>query len=96
MLKVKPNQPRTAEPANSTARYADAANVVGRPITLRIDDLPPITVDDAGGRRLLWQLVEHTETLAAVREGMEQVRQGRAMPLDKLDRDLRKKHGLSG
>jgi hypothetical protein len=96
MLKVKPNQPQATEPATSTARYVDEAHVAGRSIELRIDGRPPLTVDDPHARRLLWQLVERLETLEAVREGLEQVRQGRTAPLDEVDRNLRKKHGIPG
>jgi hypothetical protein len=96
MLKVKPNQPKAGEPATSTARYVDEANVAGRSITLRIDDRKPLEVADPRARRLLWQLVEHIETLEAVSEGLEQVRQGRTIPLEELDRGLRKKHGIPG
>jgi hypothetical protein len=96
MLKVKPNQPQAAKPAVSTARYVDEAHVAGRSIELRIDGRPPLTVDDPRSRRLLWQLVERLETLEAVREGLEQVRQGRTAPLDAVDRNLRKKHGIPG
>ena len=96
MLKVKPDRPRSAKPATSTARHVDEANVAGRQMTLRIDDRPPLTVADPRARRLLWQLVEHIETLEAVREGLEQVRQGRTMSLEELDLGLSKKHGLPG
>ena len=96
MLKVKPNQPKAGEPAASTARYVDEANLAGRSLTLRIDDCPPLEIADPRARRLLWQLVEHIETVEAVQEGLEQVRQGRTIPLEELDRDLRKKHGIPG
>jgi hypothetical protein len=96
MLKVKPGQPEAAEPAASTARYVDEANVADRPVTLRIDNRPPLTVADPRARRLLWQLVEHDETFEAASEGLQQVRQGRTSPLEELDQGLRRKHGIPG
>ena len=96
MLKVKPGQPKAAEPAGSTARYVDEANVAGQPVTLRIDDRAPLTVADPRARRLLWQLVEHDETFEAASEGLQQVRQGRTSPLEELDQGLRRKHGIPG
>jgi hypothetical protein len=66
----------------------------GRPITLRIDDRPPLVVEDERVYRLLWELVDRAETIEAVRDGLEQVRQGRTRPLEEVDRHLRKKHGI--
>ena len=95
MLKVKRATP-PAEPAASVAQYVDEMTAAGRSITLRIDDRPPLVVQDERARQLLWQLVDRIETIEAVREGLEQVRQGRTMPLEELDQQLRKKHGVQG
>ena len=86
MLKVKPNLARPHDPMD-TARYVDEANVAGRPLALRIDDHPALTVVDPRARRLLWQLVEHIETLKAVQEALEQVERGEGVPFDEaMDR----------
>jgi hypothetical protein len=87
MLEVERKTP-PAEPTPTTAHHIDAAAATGRPITLRIDDRPPLVVADEHTRRLLWELVDRIETLEAVREGLEQVRQGRTTPLEALDRKL--------
>jgi len=94
MLKVKPNRTKSAEPAMSTARHVDEANAAGRPVTLRIDDRPPLTVDDPRARRLLWQLVEHIETLDAVREALEQAERGEGVPFDEGMERLRRKYDI--
>ena len=94
MLKVKPDQPKAAEPAASTARYVDEANVAGRSIELQIDDRPALTVDDRRGRRLLWQLVEHIETVEAVQEALEQVERCEGRPADEFFAEMREKYGI--
>ena len=94
MLKVKPNQPKAGDPATSTARYVDEANVAGRSITLRIDDRPPLKVDDPRARRLLWQLAEHIETLEAVSEALEQVERGEGVPFDEAMERLRQRFAI--
>jgi len=96
MLKVKPNQPSAGDPATSTARYVDEANVAGRPITLRIDDRPPLEVADPRARRLLWQLVEHIETLEAVQEALQQVERGEGRPAEEFFAEMREKYGIPG
>ncbi len=41
----------------------------------------------------LWR--EEQETLAAIREGLEDVAAGRTIPLEEFDRNFRQKHGIS-
>ena len=94
MLKVKPDHPKAAEPATSTARHVDEANVAGRTMTLRIDDRPPLTVADTRARRLLWQLVEHIETVEAVQQALDQVERGEGVPFDEAMERLRKKYDI--
>ena len=94
MLKVKPNQPKAGDPATSTARYVDEANIAGRSITLRIDDRSPLEVEDPRARRLLWQLVEHVETLEAVSEALERVERGEGVPFDEAMERLRQRFAI--
>jgi predicted transcriptional regulator len=65
-------------------------------VTLRVDDRPPLVIKDARAYQLLWELVDRIEAIEAVREGLEQVEEGRTLPLEELDRRLRKKHGIRG
>lgn len=96
MLKVKKDPSPAAERAPTSAQYVDEMAAKGRTIMLRIDDRPPLAINDEQAHRMLWQLVDRIETNEAVREGLEQVRQGRTMPLEELDRKLQKKHGIPG
>lgn len=94
MLEVKKNRARGAQGDPTTASYVDRMEREGRPITLRIDDRPVLKIEDERAYQMLWELVDRIETIEAVREGLEQVEQGRTIPLEELDRHLRKKHGL--
>ena len=93
MLKVKPNRAAAPDPLE-TARYVDEANVAGRSLTLRIDDRPPLQVEDPRARRLLWQLVEHIETVEAVQEALEQVERGEGVPFDEAMERLRQRFSI--
>ena len=94
MLEVK--KARAAEPGSepTTAHYVDRLEREAQPVTLRIDDRPPLVIKDARAYQLLWELVDRIETIEAVREGLQQVEEGRTLPLEELDRRLRKKHGI--
>jgi hypothetical protein len=93
MLKVKPDRASVPDPMD-TARYVDEANVAGRPLELRVDGRPPLTVAEPRARRLLWQLVEHIETVAAVQEALEQVERGEGRPAEEFFEEMRAKYGI--
>ena len=96
MLDVKKDRPAEAGSDPTTAQYVDRTEREGRPITLRIDDRPPLVIEDARAYQMLWELVDRIETIAAVREGLAQVEEGHTISLEELDRRLRRKHGIQG
>jgi hypothetical protein len=96
MLDVKKDGARRAQDDPTTAQYVDRMEREGRPITLRVDDRPPLTIKDERAYQMLWELIDRIETLEAVREGLRQVEEGRTIPLEEFDRRLRKKHGIPG
>jgi hypothetical protein len=96
MLEVKKASAAEAGDEPTTAQYLDRMEREGRPVTVRIDDRPPLVIEDARAYQLLWELVDRIETIQAVREGLQQVEQGETLPLEELDRRLRNKHGIRG
>jgi PHD/YefM family antitoxin component YafN of YafNO toxin-antitoxin module len=96
MLEVKNGRASHAQDDPTTAQYIDRMEREGRPITLHVDDRPPLVIADERAYQMLWELIDRIETIEGVREGLRQVEQGRTMPLDELDRRLRKKHGIRG
>jgi hypothetical protein len=96
MLKVKKLRAADAGSDATIAQYVDRMARAGQPVTLRIDDRPPLMINDARAYQLLGELVDRIETIEAVREGLEQVEQRRTLPLEELDRRLTKKHGIRG
>jgi hypothetical protein len=94
MLEVKKGRAARAQDDPTTAQYVDQMAGEGRPITLCIDDRPPLTIKDERAYQMLWELIDRIETIEAVREGLVQMEQGRGLPLEELDRRLRKKHGI--
>ena len=96
MLEVKKGRAARAQGDPTTAEYVDRMEREGRPITLRVDDRPALTINDERAYQMLWELVDRIETIEAVREGLRQVEEGRTLPIEELDRRLRKKHGIRG
>jgi hypothetical protein len=94
MLEVKKGRAARAQDDPTTAQYVDRMAAEGRPITLCIHDRPPLMIKDERAYQMLWELIDRIETIEAVREGLVQMEQGRGLPLEELDRRLRKKHGI--
>lgn len=65
------------------------------PLVLTVDGRPELVVQDAESYQELMDRLEHAETVAAVREGMEQAARGETMTLEEAERRLRKKYGFS-
>jgi PHD/YefM family antitoxin component YafN of YafNO toxin-antitoxin module len=96
MLEVKKGRAPRVQDDPTTAQYVDRMEREGRPITLRIEDRPPLVIADKRAYQMLWELIDRIETIEAVREGLRQVEEGRTLPIEELDRRLRKKHGIRG
>jgi hypothetical protein len=94
MLEVKKGRAPRAQDDPTTAQYVDRMEREGRPITLVVDDRPPLTVNDERAYQMLWELIERIETIEAVREGLKQMERGEGRPLEEVFEDLRKKHRL--
>ena len=73
MLEVKKERVAAAPSEPTTAHYVDRMQREGRPITLSVDDRPPLVVKDERAYQLLWELVDRIETIEAVREGLKQL-----------------------
>jgi PHD/YefM family antitoxin component YafN of YafNO toxin-antitoxin module len=65
------------------------------PLVLTVNGRAELIVQDADSYQELLDRLERAETLAAIREGMEQFDRGEGIPLRQAERRLRKKHGFS-
>ena len=64
------------------------------PLVLTINGRAEIVVQDAESYQVLLDRLERAETLAAIRRGVEQMGGGEGIPLDEVEKRLRKKHGF--
>ncbi|MGH6905145.1 MAG: hypothetical protein ACREIR_20680 [Geminicoccaceae bacterium] len=94
MLEVKKDRSAKADGDPTTAQYLDRMEREGRAVTLRIDDRPPVVVEDARAYQMLWELVDRIETIAAVREGLAQVARGEGRPAGDFFEEMRRKYGI--
>jgi prevent-host-death family protein len=65
------------------------------PLVLTVNGRAELVVQDAESYQIMLDRLERAETLVAVRRGIEQFDRGEGIPLDKAEKQLRKKHGFS-
>jgi prevent-host-death family protein len=65
------------------------------PLVLTVNGRAELIVQDADSYQELLDRLERAETVAAIRQGMEQFERGEGIPLEKAERQLRKRHGFS-
>jgi prevent-host-death family protein len=65
------------------------------PMVLTVNGRAEVVVQDARSYQELLDRLERAETIAAIRQGMEQFERGEGIPLKQAERRLRKQHGFS-
>jgi prevent-host-death family protein len=65
------------------------------PLVLTVNGRAELVVQDAESYQTMLDRLERAETLVAVRRGIEQFDRGEGIPLNKAEKQLRKKHGFS-
>ena len=65
------------------------------PMVLTINGRAEVVVQDAASYQALLDRLDRAETVAAIRQGMEQFERGEGIPLKQAERRLRKRHGFS-
>ena len=65
------------------------------PIVLTVNGRAEVVVQDAASYQTLLDRLERAETIAAIRQGMEEFKRGEGIPLKQAERCLRKRHGFS-
>ena len=77
-----------------TPEFLEQLEETGAPVVLTINGRAKLVVQDAGSYQRMLELLERAETIEAIREGLESVKQGKTMSLDKFDQEMRKKFRL--
>jgi len=90
MISLKDIESLTAFKRN-TNEYVRKIKESGTPLVLTVNGKAEIVVQDAESYQRMLDLLDRAETIEAVREGLESVRQGRTMSLNQFDKEMRKK-----
>ena len=90
MISLKDIESLTAFKRNTT-EYVKKIKKSGNPLVLTVNGKAEIIVQDAESYQRMLDLLERAETIEAIREGLESVKQGKTMSLDRFDKEMRKK-----
>ncbi len=74
-----------------TPEFIERLEKTGEPVVLTVNGRAKLVVQDAESYQRMLELLDRAETIEAVREGLESVRQGKTMSLDQFDKEMRKK-----
>ncbi len=78
----------------NTAAFRERLKETGEPEVLTVDGKAELVVQSAESYQRLLERMEYLETVAAVREGLADVKAGRTKPSEQVSRELRRKFGL--
>jgi prevent-host-death family protein len=90
MISLKDIESLTAFKRNTT-EYVRRMKKSGTPLVLTVNGKAEVVVQDAESYQRMLELLDRAETIEAVQEGLESVKQGKTMSLDQFDKEMRKK-----
>lgn len=74
-----------------TPDFIEQLEKTGEPVVLTINGRAKLIVQDAQSYQRMLELLDRAETIEAIREGLESVKQGKTMSLEQFDSGMRKK-----
>ena len=90
MINLKDIESLTAFKRN-TNEYVKKIKESGNPLVLTVNGRAEIVVQDAESYQRMLEVLDRAETIEALREGLESVRRGKTMSLDRFDKEMRKR-----
>ncbi|MEI6332740.1 MAG: type II toxin-antitoxin system Phd/YefM family antitoxin [Pseudanabaena sp. ELA645] len=67
----------------------------GHPIVLTINGKAELVIQDATSYQKLLDTIEELETILGIKQGLEDLAQGRTRPVNQFIEEMQKKHGIS-
>ena len=67
----------------------------GHPIVLTINGKAELVIQDATSYQKLLDTIEELETIIGIKQGLEDLAQGRARPVNQFIEEMQRKHGIS-
>lgn len=78
----------------NTKAHIDRLKETGKPQVLTVNGKAEIVVQDAESYQKLLEDMDRLEAIAGIRQGLEEVRQGKTKPVNEVFESMRKRHKI--
>jgi PHD/YefM family antitoxin component YafN of YafNO toxin-antitoxin module len=78
----------------NTVRFLEQLRETGEPVVLTINGKAELVVQDATSYQRLLELAERIETVESIRQGMQELDEGKGISLDEFREHIRRKHDI--
>ncbi len=79
----------------NTLEFIEQMKQTGKPVVLTVNGKAELVVQDAQSYQKLLDSLERLETIAGIKQGLEDVEAGRTISLNEFELQMRKKYGIS-
>ncbi|MBW4478340.1 MAG: type II toxin-antitoxin system Phd/YefM family antitoxin [Tolypothrix brevis GSE-NOS-MK-07-07A] len=80
----------------NTVKFLEQMKKTREPVVLTINGKAELVVQDAQAYQALLDRVDYLETMKAIEQGLQDVKDGKTVVLEDFIADMRKKHGIHG
>ncbi len=89
------NDIRSLSDFNRNSReFLEQMRETGNPVVLTINGKAEVVVQDAASYQRMLSYIDEMEALEGIKRGLANVEAGRVTPLEKFEKDFRKKHAI--
>jgi PHD/YefM family antitoxin component YafN of YafNO toxin-antitoxin module len=78
----------------NTVRFLEQLRETGEPVVLTINGKAELVVQDAASYQRLLELAERIETVETIRQGMQELDEGKGISLDEFREHIRRRHNF--
>jgi prevent-host-death family protein len=78
----------------NTAGFLDRLQESGQPVVLTVNGKAKLVVQDAVSYQKLLEQVDRLEAIQGIRRGLKEMKAGKGKPLDRVDKEVRKKRRI--
>lgn len=78
-----------------TSEFIQQMKQTGKPVVLTVNGKAELVVQDAESYQKLLNMLEQLETIAGIKQGLEDIDAGRTRPLAEFEQEMQQKYGIS-
>ncbi len=79
----------------NTSEFIQQMKQTRKPVMLTVNGKAELVVQDAESYQKLLDMLEQLETIAGIKQGLEDVDAGRTRPLAEFEQEMQQKYGIS-